>query len=241
MKSQQRPLSGVFEPSYYHTTIKQWPAGERPREKLMIHGSAALTEAELLAILIRTGSKGVTAVDLAKKLLSDQRTLRDLARMSVLDLCQLGIGRMRAAAIVAAFELSRRIPASGGSERPIVRAPEDVALVFLPRLRDLQHEEFWVLLLTTANQLIREIRITSGTLNSSLVHPRECFAEALKEKAASVIFVHNHPSGNPEPSQEDLTITRQLSEAGKILGIPVYDHLVVGGTQFVSFAQRGLL
>ena len=241
MKSQQQHLSGVFEPSYYHTTIKQWPEGERPREKMMKHGSAALTEAELLAILIRTGSKGVTAVDLAKKLLSDQRTLRDLARMSVVDLGQLGIGRVRATAIVAAFELSRRMPASGGSERPTFRAPEDVALVFLPKLRDLHHEEFWVLLLSTSNQLIRETRVTSGTLNSSLVHPRECFSEALKEKAASVIFVHNHPSGNPEPSQEDLSITRQLAEAGKILGIPVYDHIVVGGEQFVSFAQRGLL
>ena len=133
------------------------------------------------------------------------------------------------------------MPASGGSERPVFRAPEDVAAVFLPKLRDLQHEEFWVLLLSTSNQLIREIRITSGTLNSSLVHPRECFAEALKEKAASVIYVHNHPSGNPEPSQEDLSITRQLTEAGKILGIPVYDHIVVGGARFVSFAQRSLL
>ena len=241
MKPQQRNLHGVFEPSYYHTTIKQWPEGARPREKMMKHGPATLTEAELLAILIRTGSTGVTAVDLAKKLLSDQRTLRDLARMSVVDLGQLGIGRVRASAIVAAFELCRRIPASGGSERPIFRAPEDVTVVFIPKLRDLQHEEFWVLLLSTSNQLIRETRVTSGTLNSSLVHPRECFAEALKEKAASVIFVHNHPSGNPEPSQEDLSITRQLAEAGKILGIPVYDHIVVGGAQIVSFAQRGLL
>jgi DNA repair protein RadC len=241
VKPQERHLRGVFEPSHYHTTIKQWPAGERPREKMIEHGSSALTEAELLAILIRTGSKGVTAVDLAKKLLSNQRTLRELARMSVIDFGQFGIGRVRASAIVAAFELCRRMPASGGLERLIFRAPEDVANVFLPKLRDLQHEEFWALLLSTSNQLIRETRITSGTLNSSLVHPRECFSEALKEKAASVIFVHNHPSGNPEPSQEDLSITRQLTEAGKILGIPVYDHIIVGGAQFVSFAQRGLL
>ena len=241
MKSQHTHPRGVFEPSYYHTTIKQWPEGERPREKMMKHGSAALTDAELLAILIRAGSKGATAVDLAKKLLSDQRTLRDLARMSVVDLGHLGIGRVRASAIVAAFELCRRMPASGGSERPVFRDPEEVALVFVPKLRDLRHEEFWVLLLSTSNQLMRETRITSGTLNSSLVHPRECFSEALKEKAASVIFVHNHPSGSPEPSQEDLSITRQLTEAGKILGIPVYDHIVVGGAQFVSFAQRGLL
>lgn len=241
MASRVRQERTVFESSYYHTTIKQWPAGERPREKLLNHGAASLTEADLLAILLRTGSRGVTAVDLAKKLLSENRTLRDLARLSVPDLHQLGIGRARAASIVAAFELARRLPASNGIDRPHFHAPEDVARVFLPRLRDLRHEEFWALLLTTANQLMREIRISSGTLNSSLVHPRECFSEALKEKAASVIFVHNHPSGNPEPSQEDITITRQLSEAGKILGIPVYDHVIVAGAQFASFAQRGLL
>lgn len=241
MKTSDDIERGVFEPSYYHTTIKQWPAGERPREKLTKHGAAALSEAELLAILLRSGSKGVTAVDLAKKLLSDHRSLRDLARMSVIDLRHLGIGKVRAASIVAAFELVRRLPASDGPDRPILQAPEDVARIFSARLRDLRHEEFWALLLTTSNHLMRDLRITSGTLNSSLVHPRECFAEAIKEKAASVIFVHNHPSGNPEPSQEDLAITKQLAEAGKILGIPVYDHIIIGGAQFSSFAQRGLL
>lgn len=232
---------GVFEPSYYHTTIKQWPAGERPREKLAKHGPASLSEAELLAILMRSGSKGVTAVDLAKKLLSEQRSLRDLARMSVVDLGHLGIGRVRAASIVAAFELFRRLPSSGGVAPLLLQSPEDVARIWSPKLRDLRHEEFWALLLTTSNHLMREIMITSGTLNSSLVHPRECFAEALKERAASVIFVHNHPSENPEPSQEDLAITRQLAESGKILGIPVYDHIIIGGARFSSLAQRGLL
>jgi DNA repair protein RadC len=231
----------VLESSFYHTTIKQWPVGERPREKLQRCGSSTLTEAELLAILLRSGSRGVTAVDLAMKLLSENRTLRDLARLSIVDLRHLGIGCARAASVVAAFELARRLPASNGVARPAFHAPEDVARVFLPRLCDLRHEEFWALLLTTSNQLIREIRVTSGTLNSSLVHPRECFSEALKEKAASVIFVHNHPSGNAEPSQEDVAITKQLCEAGKILGIPVYDHVIVAGAQFASFAQRGLL
>ena len=231
----------VSDPSFYHTTIKEWPEGERPREKLLKHGSAGLSEAELLAILLRTGSRGVTAVDLAKKLLAGNRTLRDLARMSVLDLGYLGIGKARAASVVAAFELMRRLPAVDGRTRVAFQSPEDVAGIFLPRLRDLNHEEFWSVLLTTSNHVLREVRITSGTLNSSLVHPRECFSEALKEKAASIIFVHNHPSGNPEPSQEDLAITKQLVEAGRILGIPVYDHIIVGGSQFTSFAQRGLM
>ena len=241
MKARDQDERGVFEPSYYHTTIKQWPTGERPREKLIRQGPATLSESELLAILLRSGSKGVTAVDLAKKLLSDHRSLRDLARMSAADLNRFGIGLVRAASIVAAFELLRRLPATDGSERPVLQAPEDVAYIFSPKLRDLHHEEFWALLLTTSNHLISERRITSGTLNSSLVHPRECFAEAITAKAASVIFVHNHPSGNPEPSQEDIAITRQLTEAGKILGIPVYDHVIIGGGQFSSFAQRGLL
>ncbi len=230
----------VFEASYYHTTIKQWPEGERPREKLMMYGPASLSEAELLAILIRTGSEGATAVDLARKILAERRTLRDVARMSVKDLENLGIGRARATTIVAAFELYRRLPGGDGETRPIFRTPEDVTQRYVPKLCDLKHEEFWAILLSTSNQLVREIKITSGTLNSSLVHPRECFSEAVKEKAASVIFVHNHPSGNPEPSQEDIAITKQLVEAGKILGIPVYDHIIVAGSSFTSLAQRGL-
>jgi DNA repair protein RadC len=161
--------------------------------------------------------------------------------MSVIDLERLGIGRARATAIVAAFELFRRLPGSDGESRPVFRTPEEVSQRYLPKLRDLKHEEFWTLLLSTSNQLLRETRITSGTLNSSLVHPRECFSDAVKEKAASVIFVHNHPSGNSEPSQEDIAITKQLVEAGKILGIPVYDHIIVAGSSFTSLAQRGLI
>jgi DNA repair protein RadC len=225
----------------YRTTIKDWPEGERPREKMIARGAVSLTEAELLAILIRTGTKGSTALDIAKKLLSDHRTLRDVAVMGIADLRELGIGQARAAAIVAAFELSRRLPTGDGNARPIFRSPEEVAQRYTARFRDLKHEEFWALLLTTSNQLMKEVRITSGTLNSSLVHPRECFYDAIKEKAASVIFLHNHPSGNPEPSQEDLAVTRQLVEAGKILGIPVHDHLIIAAQGMTSFAQRGLL
>jgi DNA repair protein RadC len=231
----------VFEASYYHTTIKEWPERERPREKLLHQGPSSLSEAELLAILIRTGSKGATAVDLAKKLLAEGRTLRDLASLSVPDLEHLGIGRARATSIAASFELMRRMPEEETEKKPTFRSPEDVSGRYIPKLRDLKHEEFWVLLLSTSNRLIREIKVTSGTLNSSLVHPRECFSDALKERAASVIFVHNHPSGNAEPSQEDHAITKQLVEAGRILGIPVHDHVVIAGNHFVSFAHRGLI
>ncbi|MGH2566934.1 MAG: RadC family protein [Bacteroidota bacterium] len=228
-------------PAQYHTTIKDWAEGERPREKLQLHGSSALSEAELLAILIRTGTRGVTAVDLAKKLLSDGRTLRDVAGMSLADIEQHGIGRARATAIVAALELARRLPSSDGKSKPVVRAPADVAERFGAKLRDLKHEEFWVVLLNAANQLLQEARITSGTLNASLVHPRECFHAAIREKAASVLFVHNHPSGNPEPSHEDISMTKQLVEAGRILDIPVQDHIIIAGARYTSLAERGLI
>ena len=227
--------------SAFYTTIKDWPEGERPREKMLQRGASALSEAELLAILIRTGNRGATALDLAKKLLSEGRTLRDVAAMTPGDFQSFGIGRARATAIVAAFELTRRLPASDRAERPVIRGPEEVGLRYGPKLRDLKHEEFWSLLLNSSNRLIGEFKITSGILNSSIVHPRECFHQAIKEKAASVIFVHNHPSGNAEPSQEDLSITKQLVEAGRILGIPVNDHIIVAGNEVTSFAERRLI
>ncbi len=241
MKSVPRGEGTVNEGALYRTTIKDWPEDDRPREKLEHKGANQLSEAELLAILIRTGTRGSTALDLAKRLLSGGRSLREIAQMSVHDFVHEGIGKARATSIVAACELSRRLPSSTGKGKPVFHCPEDVAAIFVPKLRDLKHEEFWVLLLTSANRLIAEIRITSGTLNSSLVHPRECFKEALKQSAATVIFLHNHPSGNAEPSQEDLAITKQLVESGKILGIPVHDHIVVAGDTFTSLADRGLI
>lgn len=231
----------VQEGSFYRTTIKDWPESERPREKMFAHGAASLTESELLAILIRTGTKGATALDLAKNLLAHTKNLRELGQMNVSDLVALGIGRSRASAIVAAFELHRRLPDRDVEEKLIIQGPEDVVKRFSLKLRDLTHEEFRVLHLSSSNRLIRESVITKGILNSSLVHPRECFREAIKEKAASVIFLHNHPSGNAEPSQEDINITRQLVEAGKIIGIPVHDHIIIGGFDYTSFAEKGLL
>jgi len=231
----------IAAPSRSHHSIKEWPEGDRPREKLLRHGPATLSEAELLAVLFRSGKRGATALDLAKGVLATMGPLRDLARLTVSDFVHAGLGPVRAATLVAVFELARRIPSGDGTVRPFFRSPEDVSARYLSRLKDLNHEEFWVLLLTSANQLIREVRVTSGTLNSSLVHPRECFSEAIKHKAAGVIFLHNHPSGNAEPSQEDIAITRQLVEAGKILGIPVHDHLILAGADCTSLAGRGLM
>ena len=195
----------------------------------------------MLAILLRTGRKGESALDLARRLLSRFGSLHSVAAQSVDSLVGEGIGAVRAATLVAAFELGRRVGATDRMTRPVLASPEDVVAAVGSRLRDLQHEEFWVLLLNSSNRLEAEVRVTSGTLNASLAHPRECFSHAVLRKAASVIFVHNHPSGNPTPSAEDISLTRQLAEAGRILGIPVHDHVIIAGKTFMSFAEQRLL
>jgi DNA repair protein RadC len=239
----QRPLAGtVGEPSYYHASIPEWPEGERPREKLLRFGEAALTDAELLAIVIRTGSGRVTAVDLASTLLRESGSLRGLAARSAQDLRRYrGLGEAKSLAVVAAFELGRRAAAAGPGERVQISSPEVVAALFQPILRDLKQEVFKVLLLDSANHLLRDVTVTTGLLNSSLVHPREVFRPAILEPAASVILLHNHPSGNPEPSAEDIAVTRQLAEAGRIFGIPVHDHVILTSDAYTSFAERGII
>jgi len=235
-------MKKVSEPSFYHTTIKEWPIEDRPREKLISRGASVLTETELLAILIRTGVRGSTAIDLAKKLLSEERSLRDLADLSAAQFFTLGIGKGKAAALLAAFELGRRMSGQTSTDRIRIESPQDVLQIMIRHLHALTHEEFWVLHLNAGNRLISKKCVTVGILNSSLVHPRECFAEALVQHSAAVIFVHNHPSGNPEPSQEDIAITRQLVQSGEILGIKVHDHIIIAGDRaLTSFAERNLL
>jgi DNA repair protein RadC len=226
----------------YHTRIKDWPTDERPREKLLRRGAHALSDAELLAILIRSGTGTQTALDIAKNILTEERTLRRIAGKTAPELMRSeGIGVAKAVELLAAFEIGRRIQGTREEEKIIIRAPEDVARLMLPKLRDLAHEAFFVLVLDSKNGLKREERVSSGTLNASLVHPREVFKIAIDYVAASIIVVHNHPSGNKEPSREDIDITRQLAEAGKVVGIPLHDHVIVAGDEFTSFAERGLL
>lgn len=237
-----RKKPAVEEPSSYHTKIKDWPENERPREKLIHAGPDALTEAELIAILINSGTGKITAVDLAKRLIVEYKNLRALAGLSVGDLQKFkGIGEARAVTIVVAFELARRLHSLPEEERQIIRTPENVAERFIPRLRDMKQEVFIVLLLNSANRIMKEVTVTRGLLNSSLTHPREVFRSAIVESAASVILLHNHPSGNTEPSQEDISITKQIVEAGKVVGIPVHDHIIIAGNSYTSFADRGLL
>jgi DNA repair protein RadC len=232
----------IHEPDRYRTRIKDWPADERPREKLLHQGAHALSDAELLAILIRAGTGKLTALDLAKKILSEERTLRGIAGRSAVELMRMkGIGEAKAVELLAAFEIGRRIEGKPDEERLVVRSPEDVAHMMIPKLRDRHSEIFIVLLLDARNGLKREVELSEGTLNASLVHPREVFKPAIDHLAASIIVVHNHPSGNREPSREDLEITKQLVEAGKIIGIPLHDHIIVAGDKYTSLAERGFL
>lgn len=224
------------------SAIRAWPEAERPRERLLQRGASALADAELLAILLRSGTHRASALDLGRVVKEQVRSLRRLGRLSAGELMRIpGIGAAKAAEILAALELGRRAQAEIEEDVPIVRSPEDVARVMLPFLRDLQHEVFLVLILDAKNGLRDRIELTRGTLTSSLVHPREVFKPAIDHRAAAIIVVHNHPSGNPEPSHEDIDVTRQLVETGKIVGIPLHDHIILAGDKYTSFAERGLL
>jgi DNA repair protein RadC len=219
------------------------PEEDRPRERLWALGPAALTTAELLAIVLGTGGGGQDVLELARQLLDvGDGSLRRLAQRPSAELLQSpGIGLTKAARLIAAIELGSR---AAREERPRVhriREPEDVLRLFGPRLRDLQVEEFHLLALDSQSQVLREVLITRGLLNSSLVHPREVFRAAIAEAAAGIIVVHNHPSGDPTPSAEDRAATKQLCSAGRLLDVPVYDHVIIAGDRFVSFATAGLL
>jgi len=223
--------------------ITDWPEDERPREKMLANGAESLTSAELLAIMIRTGSGKHTAVDLAKALLNKFVSLEALAAASVAELLTIpGIGTAKAVTLKAAFELSRKMQREiAGKEFQKFRSPEDVARVFIPEIGHLKKEVFCIALLDNANKLIHTERISVGTLNASLVHPREVFNPAIKHSAASIILVHNHPSGQLDASREDLNITRKLVDAGKMVDIPVRDHIIIAGENFRSFMQEGWL
>jgi DNA repair protein RadC len=222
--------------------IKEWPSADRPRERLLREGPAALSDAELLAILLRTGTGGKTAVDIAHAILTSAKGLRGIANRTPGELMRVaGVKEAKAVALLAAFELGRRVQGAHEGEQVVIAAPGDVARFMIPRLRDVRHEVFIVLLLDTRNGLIGSREISRGTLNASIVHPREVFKQAIDALAASVIVVHNHPSGNAEPSAEDIAITRQLVDAGKLVGIPVHDHIIVAGDAFTSLAERGIL
>lgn len=224
-------------------TIKDWPSMERPRERFLALGPSALRTSELLAILASSGASGRSALEVAEALYDHfGRSLRRLSSAAGPQLMAVaGIGEARAVAIQAALELGRRAAQELRNDDDRLTTPRDVYRRFELRLRDLRQEEFHVLLLSTQNAVIRELMVTRGTLDASVVHPREVFAPALAEAAAAVILVHNHPSGDPTPSPADREVTRQLVEAGRVLGIPVRDHVVVGNGRYASFLDLGLI
>ncbi|MFV2007169.1 MAG: DNA repair protein RadC [Longimicrobiales bacterium] len=223
--------------------IRSWPSEERPRERLGTLGARALSVRELLAILIGSGQAGASALDVAEGVVAECRgSLRRLSTLAAGTLESVpGVGRATAARIVAALELGRRAAADRPEAEDPIRGPRDVFRRMGPRLRDLDREEFHVLLLTSQHKVIREVLITRGILDASLIHPREVFKPAIIESAAAVILLHNHPSGDPSPSGEDRAVTRQLADAGRTIGIPVLDHVILGDTGFTSMSELGVL
>jgi DNA repair protein RadC len=224
-------------------SLSTLPHDDRPRERLWTLGPAALTAAELIAILIGTGAACEDVLALASRLLgAGDGSLRRLAARPSAELLRLpGLGRAKVARLVAAFELASRLMREGRSAPVRIREPQDVVRLLQPQLRDLPVEEFHLLALDSQSQVLRTVLVTRGLLNSSLVHPREVFRPAIAEAAAGIIVVHNHPSGDPTPSAEDRTVTRQLAAAGALLDLPLYDHVIIAGDRFLSFSAEGLL
>ena len=225
----------------YHTTIREMPAEERPRERLMRYGPEALRTAELLAIILRVGSARGSAISLADQLLSHFGSLRAVAKATVEELSAVrGIGVAKAAQVKAAFELGKRL-ATAAEQRPLVNRPELAANLVMEDLRYRDKEHFEALLLDTRNQCIAIRPVSIGSLNSNVAHPREIFKEAVSHSANAMIVAHNHPSGDPTPSEEDKALTRRLVEAGKVMGIDVLDHLIIGDGRWLSFKEKGLM
>ncbi len=224
-------------------TIKHWSPDDRPREKLLLKGTSALSDAELIAILLGTGSHKLSALDLSKRILdSVDHRLSELAKLKAGDLTRIkGIGPAKAITIVAALELGRRRKETDTQEKPKVGSSREAYDIISGDLMDLSHEEFWVLLLNRANRLIRKQRISEGGVSGTVADPKVIFKGALDHLASGIIVVHNHPSGNRSASQSDIDLTRKLREAGKFLEIQLLDHLIVCGPKYFSFADEGML
>lgn len=223
--------------------VKDLPLDDRPREKLLLRGAQNLSDAELLAILLRTGTRGKSVVDIAHELVTKHENLAMLASKTAAHIMKTdGIKGDKAATLLAAFEISRRILSqSKWKFDKKITSPQDIADYFIPLLRDEMKEKFIVVCLSSSNKIIKWEEVSIGNLNSSIVHPREIFKIGLENSSASIILIHNHPSGNPEPSNEDIAITRKLVEAGKMMDIPVFDHLIIAGTCYTSFVERRLI
>jgi DNA repair protein RadC len=224
-------------------TIKSWAEEDRPREKLSLQGRRSLTDAELIAILIGSGSRNESAVELSKRILyTCENDLNFLGKLSIQELSKFkGIGEAKAVSIIAALELGRRRKETNRQQGIVVHSSKDVYEAIAPQFADLNHEEFWILLLNRANKITTKQLISKGGQAGTVADPKIIFNTALENHAASVILAHNHPSGNLKPSQADIDLTRKLKSAGAFLDIPVLDHLIVTDSGFFSFTDEGML
>lgn len=222
--------------------IKDFPQDERPRERFVLNGPQSLSNHELIAILLRTGTKDESVLQLANRLITHFEGLRLLKDASLDEITAIkGIGSAKAIQLLAAVEIGRRISTLTYDDRYTIRSPEDGANYVMHDMRFLSQEHFVCLYLNTKNQVLHKQTIFIGSLNASIVHPREVFKEAFRRSAASIICIHNHPSGDPTPSREDIEVTKRLAESGKIIGIEVLDHLIIGENKFVSLKEKGYL
>ena len=223
--------------------IKSWSPEDRPREKLLLKGTAALSDAELVAILIGSGTPKLSAVELSKKiLLHGNNNLNELARLSVKDLTKIkGIGEAKAITIIAALELGRRRKEQDPEEKPKINSSKDAFDLLKGEMMDLPKEEFWVLLMNRANRVIKKKRVSEGGVSGTVADPKIIYKMALEELATGIIVAHNHPSGNLQASQSDIDLTRKLKEAGKFLEIQLLDHIITANQKYLSFADEGMI
>ena len=228
-----------------YKSIKKWPEDERPRERLLRSGADGLSTAELFAIILRTGSRDKSAIELAREVLIHFRNLKEIEDAAMAEFAGIkGMGEAKIAQVKASFELGKRLFQQDNDalfKNPSFRNSRDVFEYFMPRFYGLKKERFLCALLDAKNRVFKETIVSEGTLTTSPVHPREVFREAIKEAAASVLFVHNHPSGDPKPSNDDISITKRLIETGKVIGINVLDHIVISDKKFLSMMENGYM
>lgn len=223
----------------YKLRIKDLPLEERPRERLIKHGPKTLSNSELLAIILRSGSKKENILELSKKILKENN-IKSLSRKRITSLKNnSGIGEAKACQIIACFELGRRLAAFKEQSNPIIHNAKDIVKVFMVEMSSLKKEHFKGIFLDSRKRIIKDETIFIGSLNASIIHPREIFQVALEEGAAAIILLHNHPSGNQRPSDDDIEITKQLVKAGDILGVEVLDHIIIGNKRYFSFREKG--
>ncbi len=223
-------------------TMKQFPKELQPRERGYTHGISSLTNTELLAIILRSGTRELSAMELAHRILLKEGTLSNIMELGVEELIQYeGVGQVKAISILASLELGKRMLDEKKPERPIIHSPNDAAMIVMEEMKRLKKENFRIMALNTKNHVVAVETISIGNLNSSIVHPRELFRQAIRHAAAGIILVHNHPSGDSTPSREDLLITERIVEAGKIMGIEVLDHIIVAGDGYLSFREEDIL